>query len=186
MRLGKANYAAWSSPFHADDFDHHGAIWLYEQPLRLVTDGISSTLALSEVRTRDHDGDQRGAWALPWAGSTLLALDLHPQRDIRSANQTPWPYVFNKLSLGYTQVPNGKLPDMLYACPDPVSEQIEAMPCEDAAEGRYISAAPRSNHPGGVHGGYLDGAIKFIADEVDEIAMGYQICISDDRNENER
>jgi prepilin-type N-terminal cleavage/methylation domain-containing protein len=187
MLLGKANYAAWSSPFHVDDFDHHGAIWLYQQPLRRVSDGISNTLALSEIRTRDHDGDQRGAWALPWAGSSLLALDLHPQRDIRSSDlQAPWPYVFNKLSLGQTQVPNGELPDMLYECPDPVNEQLEGMPCETAEEGKYISAAPRSNHRGGVHGCYLDGAVKFIADNVDEIAMGYQICISDDRNENER
>jgi prepilin-type N-terminal cleavage/methylation domain-containing protein len=186
MPLGKANYAAWSSPFHVDDFDHHGAIWLYPQPLRMVSDGISNTLALSEIRTRDHDGDQRGAWALPWAGSSLLAFDLHPRRDVRAEGQQAWPYVFNKLSLGYTQPPNGKLPDMLYECPDPINEQLEGMPCETAEEGRYISAAPRSNHPGGVHGCYLDGAVKFIADDVDEIAMGYQICISDDRNENER
>jgi prepilin-type N-terminal cleavage/methylation domain-containing protein len=186
MPLGKTNYAAWSSPFHVDDFDHRGAIWLYQQPLRMVSDGISNTLALSEIRTRDHDGDQRGAWALPWAGSSLLAFDLHPQRDVRSESQQPWPYVFNKLSLGYTQLPNGKLPDMLYECPDPINEQLEGMPCETAEEGRYISAAPRSNHPGGVHGCYLDGAVKFIADDVNEIVMGYQICISDDRNESER
>jgi prepilin-type N-terminal cleavage/methylation domain-containing protein len=186
LNLAKANYAAWSSPFHTDDYDHHGAIWLYEQPLRLVSDGISNTLALSEVRTRDHERDQRGAWALPWNGSTLLALDMHPQHDVRRVDQSPWPYVFNEDSVGYTQVPNGKLPDMLYECPDKVGEQFEGMPCETAEEGQYISAAPRSNHPGGVHGEFLDGAVKFIANEVDEIAMAYQICISDDRNENER
>jgi type II secretory pathway pseudopilin PulG len=186
LQLGKANIAAWSNPFHTDDYDHHGAIWLYEQPLRMVSDGISNTLVLSEVRTRDEQGDQRGAWALGWNGSSLLAFDLHPQHDIRMDSQQPWPYVFNRYSLGYTQSPNGKLPDMLYACPDPVSEQVEAMPCETEAEGHYISAAPRSNHPGGVHGSFLDGAVKFIANEVDEIAMGYQICISDDRNENDK
>jgi prepilin-type N-terminal cleavage/methylation domain-containing protein len=185
VEMGKANIAAWSSPFHVDDYDHHGAISLFGSEIRQITDGVSNTLAYSEVRTREHEGDQRGAWALPWSGASLLAFDMHPQRDIRREGQDPWPYVFKKLSLGFTQLPNGKLKDILYECPDEVGEQVEGMPCGKADEEGYISAAPRSNHIGGVNAGYLDGSVKFLSETVDEVAMAYQICISDDRNVDE-
>jgi prepilin-type N-terminal cleavage/methylation domain-containing protein len=185
VEMGKANIAAWSSPFHVDDYDHHGAISLFGSEIRQITDGVSNTLAYSEVRTREHEGDQRGAWALPWSGASLLAFDMHPQRDIRREGQDPWPYVFKKLSLGFTQLPNGKLKDILYQCPDEVGEQVEGMPCGKADEEGYISAAPRSNHIGGVNAGYLDGSVKFLSETVDEVAMAYQICISDDRNVDE-
>ena len=186
VRFGKANIAAYASPFHTDDYDHRGAISLFGTQVREVSDGVSNTLAFSEIRTRDHEYDVRGAWALPWSGSSLLAFDMHPQRNRSDDDQQPWPYAFNAGSLGQTQLPNGRLPDVLYECPDPVGEQIEAMPCVEARPARYISAAPRSNHAGGVNAGYLDGSVRFTAETVDEVAMAYQICISDDRNEDER
>ncbi|MCC6491881.1 MAG: DUF1559 domain-containing protein [Pirellulales bacterium] len=186
VRFGKANYAAYSSPFHVDDYDHRGAIALFGQSMREVSDGLSNTLALSEIRTRDNQLDQRGAWALPWSGSSLLALDMHPQHDVRAPENSPWPYVFKALSLGQTQTPNSKLLDMLYECPDLVGEQMDAMPCGDSDDEGYISASPRSEHPGGVHAGYLDASVRFINDNVDEVALAYQICINDDRNQNER
>ena len=182
---GKANYAAFSSPFHADDYDHRGAVALFGQTLRQVSDGSSTVLAFSEVRTREDQGDQRGAWVLPWAGSSLLAMDMHPVHDIRREGETEWPYEFKPLSLGQTQTPNSKLQDILYDCPDKVAEQVEAMPCMTEAQANYISAAPRSNHPGGVHGGNLDGSVRFISNDVDEVAMAYQICVNDGRVENE-
>jgi prepilin-type N-terminal cleavage/methylation domain-containing protein/prepilin-type processing-associated H-X9-DG protein len=183
--FGKANIAAWSSPFHVDDYDHRGAISLFGTQLREITDGVSNTLAFSEVRTRDHQADQRGAWALPWSGASLLAFDMHPEKDIRKEGQDPWPYVFKKRSLGFTQLPNGTLMDVLYDCPDSVGEQVDRMPCGKADEEGYISAAPRSNHLGGVNAGYLDGSVKFLSETIDEVALAYQICISDDRNVNE-
>jgi prepilin-type N-terminal cleavage/methylation domain-containing protein len=182
---GKANYAAFSSPYHVDDYDHRGAISLFGQSLRQVSDGISTVLAFSEIRTRDEPRDQRGAWVLPWSGASLLAMDMHPVKDVRLEGQSEWPYEFKPLSLGQTQTPNSKMQDILYECPDRVAEQVEAMPCMPEAEAKYISAAPRSNHPGGVHGGNLDGSVRFISDDIDEVAMAYQICVSDGRNESE-
>lgn len=182
---GKANYAAFSSPYHVDDYDHRGAISLFGQSLRQVSDGVSTVLAFSEVRTRDEPRDQRGAWTLPWSGACLLAMDMHPVEDVRAEGQAEWPYVFKPLSLGQTQTPNSQMQDILYDCPDVVAEQVESMPCMTEAEAGYISAAPRSNHPGGVHGGNLDGSVRFISNDVDEVAMAYQICVSDGRNENE-
>lgn len=180
--FGKANYAAYSSPFHVDDYNARGALVPYGQQLSRVTDGTSSTIAIAEVRTRPHQRDQRGAWALPWAGASLLAFDMHPtwypigsKRVGPDANTV---YSHNSISLGYTQLPNGKIADVLYECPDLPGEQLDRMPCVDEHEG-YISAAPRSNHPGGVNSARLDGSVHFLRDDIDEVAMAYMICVDD-------
>src|SRR3954462_2196742 len=67
VRFGKANYAAFVNPMHADGWIYTGAISLFGQRLSQIPDGTSQTLVLSEVRTRDNTADQRGAWALPWS-----------------------------------------------------------------------------------------------------------------------
>ena len=79
VRFGKTNYAAYSNPFHVDSWFFSGAIWLYGRRLDQVIDGTATTVAFAEIRTRDHVADQRGAWALPWCGSTLLSFDFHPE-----------------------------------------------------------------------------------------------------------
>ncbi|MCA9260997.1 MAG: DUF1559 domain-containing protein [Planctomycetales bacterium] len=178
--FGKGNYAAYASPYHTDDVDHQGAIWAFGVTMSQVVDGKSSTLAFSEVRTRESAFDQRGAWALPWSGASLLAFDMHPSQFVLSINDGGKEFYYNPLSLGYTQVPNSEHPDVLYECADIVGEQLERMPCTDTVWG-YISAAPRSNHPEGVNAGYLDGSVRFIHNRIDEIAMAYQIAIDDEQ-----
>jgi hypothetical protein len=178
IRFGKANYAAYASPYHTDDFDHQGAFWAYGIELRQVEDGLSRTVALSEIRTRDQPRDQRGAWALPWNGASLLAFDMHPAEFPDKLDDARYDFVYNPRSLGFTQVPNSAQPDVLYECPDLIGEQLDRMPCTDVHYG-YISAAPRSNHPGGVHLSMLDGSSKFVSDQVDEIAMAYAVAIDD-------
>jgi prepilin-type N-terminal cleavage/methylation domain-containing protein/prepilin-type processing-associated H-X9-DG protein len=198
VRFGKANYAAFVNPMHADGWAYAGAISLYGQRLSQITDGTSQTLVFSEVRTRDNSGDQRGAWALPWSGSSLLAFDMHPSKppdencglfqcgdypDLRSANRrnipkfAPW-----YASLGYTQSPNGREPDILYACPEPEVAQLEKLSCMSFDVAHYMSAAPRSNHPGGVNASFLDGRVTFISDDVDEFAMSVMINVDDGLN----
>ncbi|MEM9352591.1 MAG: DUF1559 domain-containing protein [Planctomycetota bacterium] len=176
--FGKANYAAWTSPFHVDDFDSNGATALYGQRISAVVDGTSNTLLLGEIRTRDDQRDQRGAWALPWSGASLLAFDMHPA-EITEEGAASSPYQPSVRSIGATQPPNSAQPDVLYRCPDPVGELLDAMPCQHRYWG-YISAAPRSNHPGGVYVAYLDGHVDFLADDVDEPTMAYLIYIADE------
>jgi prepilin-type N-terminal cleavage/methylation domain-containing protein len=124
VRFGKGNYAAFVNPMHADGWAFAGPISLYGQRLKQVTDGTSRTLTFSEVRTRDNTGDQRGAWALPWSGSSLLAFDMHPSKPedeyckpFQCAN---YPDLINPGrrnvakfapwygSVGYTQTQNGR------------------------------------------------------------------------------
>ncbi|HMO87439.1 MAG TPA: hypothetical protein PKC18_21210, partial [Lacipirellulaceae bacterium] len=62
-----------------------------------------------------------------------------------------------------------------------VAEQLEGMPCSEAWRS-YISAAPRSQHPGGVNAARLDASAAWLDDEVDAIAMAYLIAVDDERS----
>lgn len=182
--FAKGNYAAFVSPFHVENqWRFPGALVANrEQGLAHLTDGTSSTLMLGEVRTRGDERDQRGAWALPWAGASLLAFDLHDVED--PINFASWGYVPDLRGLGANQPPNNKGPntDMLYACPDPVGAQLEGMPCNQWVANtsrEYLSAAPRSHHPGGVNVAFADGHVGFLPNQVDLASMAYLIYISD-------
>jgi hypothetical protein len=79
VNCAKGNYAAYVSPFHVDlQLLFPGALVANGQRIGQIAGGVSQTLLLSEVRTLDHVQDQRGAWALPLPGASLLAFDMHP------------------------------------------------------------------------------------------------------------
>jgi prepilin-type N-terminal cleavage/methylation domain-containing protein/prepilin-type processing-associated H-X9-DG protein len=196
--LSKGNYAGFCSPFHLDlQLLYPGALVAGGQRLEQVTGGISQRLLLSEVRTLDDPSDQRGAWALPFAGASLLAFDMHP---------VGWPYAHHGDanivtevrqrasyepsldSLGKSQPPNcqGINKDTTEECTkvadlEALSEQ-SAMPCnprtlEPGVRG-YTSAAPRSLHPNGVNAGFLDGHVSFLPNDVDEVVMALEVSAS--------
>jgi prepilin-type processing-associated H-X9-DG protein len=92
---------------------------------------------------------------------------------------TPW-----TASLGQTQPPNNQKTsnlDMLYVCPDPADSQLKRMPCNTYGPGamNYLSAAPRSLHPGCVNVAYADGHISILTDNIDEMLMAKLISIED-------
>jgi prepilin-type processing-associated H-X9-DG protein len=168
--FGKSNYAAFANVYHIDAWFYPAAMRLFGQQMRQITDGTAKTVVFAEIRTREHPLDQRGAWALPWSGATLLSFDFHPTTMSTGSERTADDYKPNPLSLGFTQYPNGPNPDVLYECPDPVGEQFDRMTCEYRWNG-YVSSAPRSSHPGGVNVTYLDGHIGFLENDIDEYAM---------------
>jgi prepilin-type processing-associated H-X9-DG protein len=56
------------------------------------------------------------------------------------------------------------------------------MPCGQWATSggwHFLSAAPRSLHPGGVMVAFADGHVQFLVDDVDEVVMAYMISIND-------
>jgi prepilin-type N-terminal cleavage/methylation domain-containing protein/prepilin-type processing-associated H-X9-DG protein len=183
--FAKGNYAAYVSPFHVE-FQHEfpGALAANRrQRIASIEDGISRTLVLAEVRTRENPRDQRGAWALPWNGSSVLAFDMH--HDYSAGERAK--FTGDPLSLGQTQPPNNEGPnvDMLYDCPDVAKAQVERMNCARYAidvDSTYLSAAPRSQHVGGVNVCFLDGHVGFLTNDVDEFAMAYMISINDARH----
>lgn len=201
--LAKGNYAAYVSPFHVDlTFLYPGAFSAKPTSFSTIEDGNSNTLALTEVRTLDNDKDERGAWALSWNGATLLAFDMHPEDWWNSHDgvgagdpfitENRGPYVANPDSRDEAQLPNnlGINKDTTKQCDEQVAQlSAEAqMPCSlhrsafdkngIGVQG-YMSAAPRSLHPGGVNAFFLDGRVTFLINEIDEVAMAYMISIND-------
>jgi len=188
--FAKSNYAAFVSPFHIDlQLIYPGAFIVTGQPLKRIVDGTSRTMGLTEVRTLDHPQDERGAWALPWAGASILSFDMHHKCMVSYPCTNDRNFRADPRSLGYTQVPNssGKVVDTLHLCA-PGEEQFqdslfERMPCGrwigKIGNSGYYSAAPRSLHMGGVNVAYIDGHVDFLLDDVDEFSMAYQISVND-------
>lgn len=185
-QFAKGNYAAYCSPMHTDlQLIFPGAFIATGQKLARVTDGLSKTIVFSEVRTLDDSRDERGAWALPWNAATLLAFDMH--HDVSAAGGYFSGYVALAKYAYQTQTPNtvGPNEDVLFGCPDDmlVQAQTERMPCIkwkwSLGLAGYISAAPRSLHPGGVNSAYLDGHVEFIQDDVDPFLFANLIDIRD-------
>ncbi len=175
--FAKGNYAAYVSPWHVDmQIKFRGALGGYGQKMSYIKDGASNTIMLAEVRTRANPQDQRGVWALPWTGASNLAYDMHD-------DDGKLPFRPNPLSLpAGVQPPNGANGDMLYACTDLAGAQLLKMPCRTWTSSgtlSYLSAAPRSHHPGGVNVAYVDGHTSFFPNTVDLTAMGYLICAND-------
>jgi len=186
-KFAKGNYAAYVSPMHVEfQAILPGALTSYPSHKSLrITDGITKTLQLAEVRTRDNPLDQRGAWALPWTGASLLALDVHDQDldDFSRPDPLPpgKPYNISKTYLGQSQTPNtqGPLHDVLYDCPDKAGAQLDGMPCATFSASNYHSAAPRSRHTGGVIVAFADSHVRFLVDEVSDELMSYLVSIND-------
>jgi len=200
-QFAKGNYAAYVSPYHIDlQLVYPGALIATGQPLKRIEDGLSRTIAFSEVRTMDVEQDERGAWALPWAGASILSMDMHHKcasapdgcHPLASCNSCPEERYYrpHPWFLGKTQTPNssGNIVDTLHFCANGSVQQnqadLEGMSCVpwngDIGISRgFYSASPRSLHPGGVHVAYLDGHTSFLSDDVDEISMAYRISIND-------
>jgi prepilin-type N-terminal cleavage/methylation domain-containing protein/prepilin-type processing-associated H-X9-DG protein len=175
-RFAKGNYAAYNSVHHTDYFRWPGAMSLYGNELKHLSDGTSATILITEVRTREHEDDQRGAWALPWAGTSLVSYDMHSIGEISASDGLE----FDPLPewAGLARDPNSINPDVGYLCPDDVGALAEGVPCEI---GGFISAAPRSLHTGGVNASFVDGHVTFLNEDVDDFVMAYLVYIRDGR-----
>jgi prepilin-type N-terminal cleavage/methylation domain-containing protein/prepilin-type processing-associated H-X9-DG protein len=186
-KFAKGNYAAYATPFHTDlQLLYPGALISTGQKLSRITDGTNRTIVFTEVRTLDDPRDERGVWALPWNAASLLALDMH-----HDSGANGYFTQFAPLgSLVYqTQRPNtlGPNADILVSCPPDLlaDAQVQRMPCNkwawDLGLQGYISAAPRSNHIGGVNAAFLDGHVTFVFDDINPVTLGYLIDIRDGR-----
>ena len=143
---------------------------------------------LTEVRTRDVDDDQRGAWSLAWGGgASIITLDLHSStvrtgQSWSSDGQPNVPYIPLTDADHKSQAnPPNNGPgvfnqDQLRICSDKAGADIERMSCGTQT---WDTAAPRSLHPGGVNSAHVDGSVHWLADEVDVVLLATMICIND-------
>ena len=188
----KANYAGYISPIH---IEHQR--WLPSalggtrigkkvgQRIGRIKDGVSKTLLATEVRALEQSWDHRGVWSLPFPASTILALDWHhggPGGNFADVSQID-PYIPDPNFAADAQTPNSfqnlGIGDALFVCrtPDIMRNTFRA-PCI-ALNSTFASAAPRSNHPGGVNSVALDGHAGFVTDDIDSFVFAYLIATND-------
>ena len=193
--FGLGNYAAFISPVHGEQEQHWaGALGGFRpgsidgQPLKRVRDGLNHTLLISEVRTNPtSDRDPRGVWAAPWVGSSTLAADVHPElegEDLSNIGNISY-RPDAQFPARFVQLPNSRSgnADQVSPCYSPIDAAYQGMPCAKyRGYGRgFSSAAPRSNHRGGVNVTFLDGHVEFLTNKVDSVAFGRMISVDDGR-----
>jgi prepilin-type N-terminal cleavage/methylation domain-containing protein len=202
LRFGKGNYVAYASPEHLQCMRiFPGAMINEPQPLKRISDGISKTLMLVEIRTRDSELDQRGAWALAWNAASVIAFDHHSDTTGGTGcpdtnTQRAMAYIPFKITsdLQNPQLPNNPpgaaIQDRLRDCKSGSTEQAESrvdlMPCSFEQDGgTYLSAAPRSLHAGGVNSSRCDGSVDWLQDDIDPYLMARLVSINEGQGERE-
>jgi prepilin-type N-terminal cleavage/methylation domain-containing protein len=128
-------------------------------PLKRITDGLSNTMMLGELRAGLTEIDRRGVWALGSAGASMVVWH------------------------GYGGDANG--PNACFVNADDVAGcqaslqqqyQSECMSCYSGDQWNNQAAA-RSIHPGGLHIGMADGSARWINDVI-ETTGSYGKCCS--------
>lgn len=114
--------------------------------VRQITDGLSKTILVGEIRAGLTERDARGVWAMGHAGASLLAM------------------------YGSNGDANG--PNACYPLADDVYSDVCGTPdgksnCMDCDPGYFAQATTRSFHPGGAYVAMCDGSVTFISDDVE-------------------
>lgn len=123
-------------------------------------DGMSNTIALSEIVSSDQSGaapatDIRGVWMSPAMGASIFTAYLNP---------------------------NSKEKDTLAACDDTiVRDSSPYMPCLQERETADVYAASRSHHVGGVNTLMADGAVRFVTESVDNLKVWRPMATAQNR-----
>uniref|UniRef100_UPI001F0FBDB7 DUF1559 domain-containing protein n=1 Tax=Thalassoroseus pseudoceratinae TaxID=2713176 RepID=UPI001F0FBDB7 len=104
-----------------------------------IKDGMSNTIAVSEVITVDAATDIRGTWFSPAMGATIFSA---------------------------LYGPNSKQPDQLAACDESIPA-TDPLHCTEERSTADVWASARSYHTGGVNALLADGSVRFVADTVD-------------------
>ncbi|MFG0262811.1 MAG: DUF1559 domain-containing protein [Novipirellula sp. JB048] len=107
-------------------------------------DGMSNTMAMSEIIAADSRTDIRGVWMSPAMGATIFSA---------------------------FQSPNSDEKDILAACGDDIPDDGKKprLACEEERDTAEIYAAARSYHSGGVNVLMADGGVRFVSDSVDNL-----------------
>jgi prepilin-type N-terminal cleavage/methylation domain-containing protein/prepilin-type processing-associated H-X9-DG protein len=146
--------SGWQSHLHRGVMGPNVAM-----PLKRITDGLSNTMLLGELRAGLTDIDRRGVWALGSAGASMITWHGYG---------------------GDANGPNACFPnaDDVAGCERTLSALYvqECMTCY-AGDQWNDQAAARSTHPGGLHIGMADGSVRWVNDFI-ETTGSYGKCCS--------
>jgi prepilin-type N-terminal cleavage/methylation domain-containing protein/prepilin-type processing-associated H-X9-DG protein len=142
----------------------------YGLTIASVTDGLSNTVLIGELRVGLNSADIRGTWAMGFAGASMCG---------HAKNYNPTPN--NKLNTANASGKCGDGGDELQ-----MSAQFASLFPNRGQMGMGVNCGGgmfnsggqvRSLHPGGVNVGFADGSVKFIKDTVTNLVW-YQILTS--------
>jgi type II secretory pathway pseudopilin PulG len=111
-----------------------------------ITDGLSKTIMLGEIRTGLTERDARGVWALGHAGASLLAM-------------------FG--SGGDANGPNVCFPTSDDAYCDTSQFALNQAECMTCDPGYFAQATVRSMHIGGAFLALCDGSVTFVSEDIE-------------------
>ncbi|QDS96468.1 hypothetical protein FF011L_52790 [Roseimaritima multifibrata] len=113
-------------------------------------DGMSNTIALSEVLSTDTKTDIRGVWMSPAMGATIFSAFLSP---------------------------NSKENDVIAACDESfVSKAGPNLICTEERATADVYAAARSLHPSGVNTLRADGSVHFVSETIDRVNVWHALA----------
>lgn len=198
FRFSKGNYAAYVSPEHIRSMRiFPGTLINERQPVAKITDGLSKTIMLTEVRTRDNAQDSRGAWAGGFAGGSIISYDMHSDHSPPNGTAVATVDSSYKRNTPYTPIAYpgvDPLPpnvgqgwtnfDYIRECPESNLAAIEGMPCT-VQSGTRAAAAPRSMHSGGVNAAHGDASVTFINNDIEIFLMARLVSSNDGQGERE-
>ncbi len=137
-----------------------------------VTDGLSQTLFIAEIRTGITTSDGRGIWAMGFAGMSLCC-------EARDYDPTP----NNMITQPFGVCDDGG--DETQTCWTIVAQNIfpasKGMACNCTQGNNNSGSQARSFHPGGVLTGFGDGSVHFIKNSIAQ-RIWYQLLVSVDGN----
>jgi prepilin-type processing-associated H-X9-DG protein len=138
--------------------------------IRSVTDGLSNTIAIAEMRAGLVTSDGRGVWALGFAGSSLCceAKDYNPTPNC--TNMAPPPTCDDGGDETQTC--------WTFAAQFPNRAQL-GMPCNCDGGANNAGGQARSQHPGGVNVGMGDGSVRFIKNSIAN-QIWYSVLVSNE------
>jgi hypothetical protein len=109
-----------------------------------VADGISKTMAISEVLGWDTEADVRGVWTSPTPGASTFTAMFQPNAAGSQESQ-----------------------DYIVGCERTGIPASHAMKCRLAKDDGSAYASARSSHAGGVVVGFADASVKFTPDNIE-------------------